>query len=44
MYLQKYSDVSNYAHFFIYIRNVQLKVIKSNVLSVDLITFACSFA
>jgi hypothetical protein len=38
-----YSDVSNYAHFFIYIENVQLKVTKSNVLSVDLVTFACLF-
>jgi hypothetical protein len=30
-----------YAHFFIYIWNVQLKVIKSTVLNADLITFAC---
>jgi hypothetical protein len=30
---------SIYAHFFIYIENVQLKVTKSNVLSVDLVTF-----
>jgi hypothetical protein len=32
---------SIYAHFFIYIKNDQLKVSKSNVLSVDLVTFAC---
>ncbi len=29
-----------YAHFFIYIENDQLKVTNSNVLSVDLVTFA----
>jgi hypothetical protein len=29
---------------FIYIENVQLKVTKSNVFSVDLVTFACRLA
>jgi hypothetical protein len=35
---------SIYDHFFIYIENVQLKVTKSNVLSVDLVTFDCCLA
>jgi hypothetical protein len=34
---------SIYAHFFISIENVRLKVTKSNVISVDLVTFACLF-
>jgi hypothetical protein len=35
---------SIYAHSYIYIKNVQLKVTKSNVLSVDLVTFDCCLA
>jgi hypothetical protein len=31
-------------HFFIYVYDIQLKVTKSNVLSVGLVTFACCFA
>ncbi len=30
-----------YAQFFIYVRNVQLKLTKSNAFRVDLVTFAC---
>jgi hypothetical protein len=32
---------SIYDHFSIYFRNVQLKVTKSSVINVDLVTFAC---